>query len=192
MVNGVSTLYEEPPQSDLSKNLAWVLDPGRQYVIQGYQQDNQTRKPFRVLSDADSAAATYSANTGLIHFHIMRSGDGSGSKNIAGNDPGTNDDPSGHAMNISLRGLSHSALGEVRTHPLARGPEKRDPEEHRQEVGAPRLDRQERKRRRRSDPERRGQEPCLRADDRRPLLQAERFVKRERLLRTGRGVLFRT
>ncbi len=110
MVNGVSTLYEEPPQSDLSKNLAWVLDPGRQYAIQGYQQDNQTRKPFRVLSDADSAAATYSANTGLIHFHIMRSGTGPNSKNVSGNDPGTNDDPSGHTMNISLRGLSHSAL----------------------------------------------------------------------------------
>jgi hypothetical protein len=110
MVNGVSTLYEEKAQSDLSKNLAWVLDPGRQYAIQGYQQDNQTRKPFRVLSDSDSAAATYSANTGLIQFHIMRSGSGSDSKNISGNDSRTNDDPSGHAMNISLRELSHSAL----------------------------------------------------------------------------------
>jgi len=109
MVNGLSTLYEEPAQSDLSKNLAWVLDPGRQYSIQGYQQDNQTRKPFRVLSDADSAGAVYSANTGLIQFHIFRSGS-SDSKNIAGNDSGATDDSSGQAMNISLRGLSHSAM----------------------------------------------------------------------------------
>jgi hypothetical protein len=110
MVNGVSTLYEEPPQGDLSKNLAWVLDPGRRYVIQGYQQDNQTRKPFRVLSDADSTAATYSANTGLIHFHVLRQGDDSGSKNIAGNDSGPGEDSSEGSMKISLRGMSHSAL----------------------------------------------------------------------------------
>jgi hypothetical protein len=109
MVNGVSTLYEEPQQSDLSKNLAWVLDPGRQYAIQGYQQDNQTRKPFRVLSAADSEAATYSANTGLIQFHILRSGP-SDSKSIAGNDQGTTDDSSGQAMSISLRGLNRSAM----------------------------------------------------------------------------------
>ena len=76
-------------------------------MIQGFQQDNQTRKPFRVLSDADSAAATYSANTGLIQFHILRRAP-IRAQGIAGSDTGTSDDPSGQAMNISLRGLSHS------------------------------------------------------------------------------------
>ena len=108
MVNGKSTLYEQ--EDDPDKCLAWVLSPGHEYSIQGYQQDNQTRKPFRVLSDADSAAAVYSANTGLIKFHIFRSGGESEAKTIAGNDLGPTDDPSTQAKNISLRGLSHAAL----------------------------------------------------------------------------------
>ncbi len=44
------------------------------------------------------------------HFHIFRSGGASGTKDIAGGDAATRDDPSGQAMNISLRGLNRSAL----------------------------------------------------------------------------------
>ncbi len=107
-VNGKSTLYEQ--EGDPSHLLAWVVDPGREYVISGYQLDNNTRKPFRVLSDAETAAATYSPNQGLIHFHIFRSGGGSATKDVAGGDTPANDDPSAKAMNISLRGLNRSAL----------------------------------------------------------------------------------
>jgi hypothetical protein len=121
MVNGVSTLYEEPQQGDVSKNLAWVLDPGHQYVIKGYQQDNKTFKPFRVLSSADSEAVSYCENTGLIHFHIVRSGvlgvidylpptRPDGPKQIAGAEGATKGDTPASSMNISLRGLSRSAL----------------------------------------------------------------------------------
>jgi hypothetical protein len=110
MVNGVSTLYEEPQQDDVSKNLAWVLDPGRQYVIKGYQQDNKTFKPFRVLSSADSEAVSYCENTGLIHFHIVRSCGSDGPKQIVGHDGATKGDTPASSMNISLRGLSRSAL----------------------------------------------------------------------------------
>jgi hypothetical protein len=107
-VNGKSTLYEQ--EGDPNHLLAWVIDPGREYVISGYQLDNNTRKPFRVLSDAETAAVTYGPNLGLIHFHIFRSGGSSSSTDIAGGDNAAKDDPSATAMNISLRGLSRSAL----------------------------------------------------------------------------------
>ncbi len=111
MVNGVSTLYEEPLQSDVTKNLAWVLEPGQQYSIQGFQQDNNTRKPFRVLTDSETAAATYSPNLGLIQFFLVRSGDAPDLKNITSNDNnGGSGDQSGQSMNISLRGLTHQSL----------------------------------------------------------------------------------
>jgi len=108
MVNGTSTLYEQ--QGEPSKCLAWVLDPGRQYMIKGYQQDNQTFKPFRVLSSADSAAAPYNKNTGLIQFHLFRSGAPGGAKSITGKDASSKDDTTGQSMNISLRGLSRASL----------------------------------------------------------------------------------
>src|SRR5262249_7544025 len=110
MVNGFSTLYEEPQQSDAAKNLAWVLEPGRQYVIRGYQQDNQNVKPFHVLSSADSEAVSYTENTGLIHFHIVKPGGSDGSKQIAGGDESSKGGNGSPAMNISLRGLKGSNL----------------------------------------------------------------------------------
>ena len=72
MVNGKNTLYEE--EGDPSHCKAWVLDPGKTYGIDGFQVDNSTRKPFRVLSDEESAAVAYGPNTGLIQFHIFRAG----------------------------------------------------------------------------------------------------------------------
>jgi hypothetical protein len=110
-VNGKSTLYEQ--EGDPSHLLAWVIDPGREYAIDGFQIDKNTRKPFRVLSDAENAAVTFGPNTGLVHFHIFKSGGAPGSKNIAGDDSGGKDDPSAQAMNISLRGLNRGSL--VRT-----------------------------------------------------------------------------
>jgi hypothetical protein len=107
-VNGKSTLYEQ--DEDPNHLLAWVLDPGKEYGIYGFQIDKDTRKPFRVLSDSESAAATYGPNTGLIHFHVFRSGDSSGTKEIAGGDGGAKDDSSSQSMNISLRGLNRAAL----------------------------------------------------------------------------------
>jgi hypothetical protein len=107
-VNGKSTLYEQ--EGDPNHLLAWVIDPGRDYGIDGFQIDKDTRKPFRVLSDAENAAVTYGPNTGLIHFHIFRSGGASGTKDVAGGDNGAKDDPSAQAMNISLRGLNRNAL----------------------------------------------------------------------------------
>jgi hypothetical protein len=108
MVNEKSTLYEQ--QGQPASCLAWVLEPGRQYMIKGYQQDNQTFKPFRVLSAAESAAAPYNENTGLIQFHLFRSGAPGGSMSITGKDATSKDDTTGQSMNISLRGLSRSAL----------------------------------------------------------------------------------
>ena len=108
VVNGKSTLYEEGDPNNLK---AWVMEPGAVNEIRGFQVDNNTVKPFRVLSDADSAAAAYGPNTGLFQFHIYREG-GAGTKTIAGGDA-TKDDPSAQAMNISLRGLNHADL--VRT-----------------------------------------------------------------------------
>jgi hypothetical protein len=104
MVNGKSTLYEE--DSDPIHCKAWVLDPGREYEIHGFQQDNNSLKPFRVMSDEESAAATYSANTGLIQFHIFKSG----TPVVYLGDPPPDDPPTGEPMNISLRGLNRAAL----------------------------------------------------------------------------------
>ncbi len=112
MVNGKSTLYEE--DADPSHCKAWVLDPGKLYGIEGFQMDNNYRKPFRVLSDEESAAVTYGPNTGLIQFHIFRSG-GSGTKEISGGDNGSKVDPTSQAMNISLRGLNHLKAGKTRS-----------------------------------------------------------------------------
>ena len=110
-VNGKSTLYEQ--EGDPSHLLAWVIEPGREYAIDGFQIDKNTRKPFRVLSDAENADFTFGPNTGLIHFHIFKSGGAGGTKDIAGGDGGAKDDPSAQAMNISLRGLNRATL--VRT-----------------------------------------------------------------------------
>jgi hypothetical protein len=108
MVNEKSTLYEQ--QGPPSNCLAWVLDPARRYMIKGYQQDNQTFKPFRVLSAAESAATAYNENSGLIQFHLFRSGAPGGSQSITERDGSSHDDTTGQSMNISLRGLSRSAL----------------------------------------------------------------------------------
>jgi hypothetical protein len=108
VVNGKSTLYEV--EGDANNLQAWVMEPGAVNEIRGFQVDNNTVKPFRVLSDADSAAAAYGPNTGLFQFHIYREG---GTKTIAGGDTATKDDSSGQNMNISLRGLNHANL--VRT-----------------------------------------------------------------------------
>jgi hypothetical protein len=107
-VNGKNTLYEE--QGEPSHLTPWILDPGQLYGIYGYQIDNNTRKPFVVLSDAQTAALPYSPNLGQIQFHIFKSGGDSGTKNIAGGDNSTQDDPSAKTMNISVRGLDRSAL----------------------------------------------------------------------------------
>jgi hypothetical protein len=112
MVNGKSTLYEE--EGDPSHCKAWVLDPGKTYGIDGFQVDNSTRKPFRVLSDEESAASTYGPNTGLIQFHIFRSG-GSGATDTTVVDKGPTDDPASQAANISLRGLQHEKAGKSRS-----------------------------------------------------------------------------
>ena len=105
MVNGVSTLYEQ--KDEPSKCLAWVLAREKS-MIKGYQVDNQTFKPFRVLSAADSEAVSYNENTGLVQFFLFHEG---GSAAIADNDPGAGDNPSaGQARSISLRGMSRSAL----------------------------------------------------------------------------------
>jgi hypothetical protein len=107
-VDGINTLYEE--DGDPSHLTPWILDPGTTYGIYGYQIDNNSRKPFRVHSDTETAALTYSPNTGLIHFHIFKSGGKSGNKAINGGDNSTQDDPSSKAMNISLRGLKRGTL----------------------------------------------------------------------------------
>ena len=108
MVDGKSTLYEET--GDPAHCKAWVLDPGKTFGIEGFQMDNNTRKPFRVLSDQETAALTYGPNTGLIQFHIMQQG----SKNDVV-DPKRDDDPTAKAMNISLRGLPRSHAAKPRT-----------------------------------------------------------------------------
>jgi hypothetical protein len=107
MINGKSTLYEE--DGDPSHCKAWVLDPGREYGIYGFQVDNNSRKPFRVLSDAESAAVAYSENVGKIQFHIFRSGSPAIADGGGGGDSGTKDDSQSQAMNISYRGLKRSA-----------------------------------------------------------------------------------
>ena len=61
------------------------------------------------MSDAESASATYSGNTGLIQFHIFKSG-ASGSQDVAGGDTPKDDPTPGQPMNISLRGLNRAAL----------------------------------------------------------------------------------
>ena len=105
MVNGKSTLYEE--EGDPSHCKAWVLDPGREYQISGFQRTRARVKPFRVLSDEESAAVTYSANTGMIGFHIVKPGPPDSVVDVT---PPKDDPGPGQAMNISLRGLKRAAL----------------------------------------------------------------------------------
>lgn len=101
MVNGVSTLYEQ--KDEPSRCAAWVLDPGRDYLIRGYQVDNQTFKPFRVLSAADSEAVSYNDNNGLIQFHVFREG----GNPVA---PAENPEAVDESRSVSLRGINRAAL----------------------------------------------------------------------------------
>jgi hypothetical protein len=103
MVNGVSTLYEQ--KDEPAKCAAWVLEPGKPYVIKGYQVDKKTFKPFRVLSKADSEAVSYSDSLGLVHFYLFREG---GSASLADDNKPTSGTSTDQPTNISLRGLSRS------------------------------------------------------------------------------------
>ena len=153
MVNGKSTLYEE--EGDPSHLLAWVIDPGPGV------RDLQASRWITTRASRSACSRTRKPrqsptvpNTGLIHFHIFRSGGGSGTKDIAGGDTGTKDDSSSQAMNISLRGLTAPARDRARP---ARSRISRRRSRTHAHAGSrhPKLDRRRQCRRRR-DPERRG------------------------------------
>jgi hypothetical protein len=111
MVNGKSTLYEE--ELDPSQCHAWVLSPNVTYGISGFQVDQNNRKPFRVLSDQDSASVALGPTTGLIQFHIFKRLDNKTEN--GGGDNSDPPDPNAQAMNISLRGLVSKSAPKARS-----------------------------------------------------------------------------
>lgn len=88
-INGKNTVFEETEEP--SRCTKWILDPGAQYEITGFQMDDKTEIPFKVLSDEESLAA-YSDQMGWLHLYVFRSGpEGAGDNG---------------KMQISYRGLS--------------------------------------------------------------------------------------
>ena len=180
MVNGKNTLYEE--EGDASHCKAWVLDPGKTYGIDGFQVDNTTRKPFRVLSDQESASVAYGPNTGLIQFNIMRGRYAGQDRRWRHRAKGRHDQP-GHEHQPprpeSVDGREASLPGG----PQEGGPGARPCAEPQKA----RLDHGERQHHRRVDRERRGAEPSLRRVDLSPLFQAERTMTMSRPTPSGLG-----
>lgn len=109
MINGKNSLYEQEVEPVACKK--WILDPGVEVEIKGFQFDAATMKPFRVLSPAESESMAYSDNLGLISVFVFRSmkdkpPEPDDSKNIA---KGDDSEPTGSGSfknfgrNISLR-----------------------------------------------------------------------------------------
>ncbi len=71
MVNGKNSLYEQ--ELEPAKCSMWLPEPGEEIEIKGFQVDQNTIKPFRVLSPGESEAMAYSDNLGLIGVYVFRS-----------------------------------------------------------------------------------------------------------------------
>ena len=70
MINGKNSLYEQEAEPLTCRK--WVVDPGAELEITGFQVDATTMKPFRVMSPTESEAMAYSDNLGLIGVFIVR------------------------------------------------------------------------------------------------------------------------
>jgi len=105
MVNGKNSLYEQ--ELEPSKCAMWLPGRGEEVEVKGFQIDQKTIKPFRVLSLAESEAMTYSDNLGLIGVYIFRSNKDKPPEIVT---PGGNTDLTvSGSRNLSLRSLPSQA-----------------------------------------------------------------------------------
>jgi hypothetical protein len=71
MLNGKNSLYEQ--EGEPANCSLWIPKPSETIEVKGFQVDQNTIKPFRVLSPAESEAMAYSDNLGLISVYVFRS-----------------------------------------------------------------------------------------------------------------------
>jgi hypothetical protein len=71
MVNGKNVLFEQ--ELEPVKCHMWLPGPGKEIEIKGFQMDEKTVKPFRVLSPGESEAMSLTDNLGLIGVYVFRS-----------------------------------------------------------------------------------------------------------------------
>ena len=116
-VNGVSTLYEQRGEAD--QMLPWVLEPGKEFMIKGFhQEDGKTYLPIVGLSDEESKA-NYSdlggdKHAGLIELFVIRPGTEKASQVVLSRSlrrPGPQYLPKGQPTSLAQlqRALSQSA-----------------------------------------------------------------------------------
>lgn len=69
-VNGKNSLFEE--MDEPVRCTKWILDPNDQYEIQGFHIDDKTSIPFKVLTQAESEAVSYTDSLGVIQVFAFR------------------------------------------------------------------------------------------------------------------------
>lgn len=95
MINGInSNRKQEGDPVQVSK---WLPGPGERYVLEGFQLDEKNVQLWRVATDAETEALTYTENLGLISVYVFRTGK---DLNIAKPDENS-DEPPPKGMNIS-------------------------------------------------------------------------------------------
>jgi hypothetical protein len=72
MVNGESTVFRE--KGEPARCTKWILDPGEEYVVPGYQLDTRQFVPFQVLSPEESAQdeVNYKEHAGTFTLAVFR------------------------------------------------------------------------------------------------------------------------
>lgn len=95
MINGInSNRKQEGDPAQVSK---WLPGPGERYVLEGFQLDEKNVQLWRVATDAESEALSYTDNLGLISVYVFRS-----CKDLNIPKPDDNqDEPAPKGMNIS-------------------------------------------------------------------------------------------
>ena len=141
-INGESTIDRQTlPPLDCYK---WVLAPGEEITVDGFQGDGNTAKGFKVLAPAESKAraVNYADNAGLFSLTVFRSAESDGDRALASSDDKKNQDvkavsrgslgtPGGDHPPQSLKALQNAlTVGDALTNAAKRGiivPDKEHP-----------------------------------------------------------------
>lgn len=71
-VNGENTVYRE--RFDDKDCLKWILEPGQKVTVGGYQESDESRTDFRVLSakESEESVVRYGTDTGTFQVTVFR------------------------------------------------------------------------------------------------------------------------
>jgi hypothetical protein len=80
-INGKSTFQED--ESEAARCLKWILDPNEGIELAGFYKSMNEFVPFKVLSQAESQAASYTSDTGMIQVYAFIPVEDNGPKKVS-------------------------------------------------------------------------------------------------------------